>query len=90
MPVRVLSAFPGRMQMAQTAAEGLDLLLVGGLLPLGQLQSLQHFIHVLQGSAEGLDNMAHLFDSLLDCSGRCRLPLAGGWGRNLLLNRSRL
>ena len=102
----VMGMFPalsGPVQMPQAPAKGFDLLLVGGLLPLGQLQCLQHFLHFLQSPLEGLDDVVHLFDSLLDgdgrCrlpitglldgSGRCRLPLAGGWGGNLPLDRCR-
>ena len=61
-------AFPWPMQLAQAAAKSLDLLLVSDLLALGQLQRLQHFLHVIQCSAERLDDPVDLFDRLLNRS----------------------
>ena len=54
------------VQMTQTAAQRFDLLLVRNLLPFGQLQGLQHFVHVFQRAAERLDDMIHLFYGLLN------------------------
>jgi len=67
--MRMLSAFPGSVQVTQAAAKGFDLLLVRELLPLGQLQGLEHFFHVFERGAEGLDDTIDLFDGLLNCSG---------------------
>jgi hypothetical protein len=66
VPVRMLSGFAGPVQLPQAAAKGFNLLLVRVLLPLGQLQGLQHFFHLFQGTAEGLDDVVDLFNGLLD------------------------
>jgi hypothetical protein len=71
------------VQLAQAAAEGLDLVLVGTLLPLGQFDSLQDFLHVLEGGPEGLDDVADFFDGLGDGRGS-RPGVAAGGPRNFL------
>ncbi len=57
------------VQVAQAPAKGFDLLFVRELLPLGQLQSLEHLFHVFERGAEVLDDMIDLFDGSLDGSG---------------------
>jgi hypothetical protein len=69
----VLSAFLWPVQMVQAAAKRFDLPLVGVLLPLGQFERFQYFLHVLQCFPEGLDNLVDLFDGLLN----------GGWPRQV-------
>ena len=66
MPRRKVSAFPRPVQLAQAAAKRFDLLLVGVLLPLGQLQRFQYFLHFVQGSAERLDDLVDFLDRLLN------------------------
>ena len=81
--MRLIAAFAGAMDLAQAAAESFDLLLVSGLLPLGQFQGLHDLLHVLGRSAESLDDPVYLLDRLLD-GHRCgRMTLAGRlrWGR---------
>ena len=63
--VGMLGALPRAVQVAQAAAQGLDFVLVGILLPLCQFQGFQHQFHVFQGAAQGLDDAADLFDGLL-------------------------
>ena len=60
------AAFWGPVQLAQAAAEGFDLVFVGNLLALGQLERLQHVLHVVQGAAERLDDVVDLLDGFLD------------------------
>jgi hypothetical protein len=64
--VGMSAVLTGPVQMAQAAPKRFDFLLVSDLLPLGQLQGLQHFIHLFQGAAEGLNDMVDLLDGLLD------------------------
>lgn len=52
--------------MAQTAAQGFNFLLVGNLLPLGQFEGLQHFVHILERGAERGNNAGDLFNGLLN------------------------
>src|SRR3974377_1597392 len=81
MPRGGRSTFPWPMQRAQAAAKGFDLLLIGRLLPLGQLQRFQHSLHVVQGPAEHLDDLVHLLDCPLNCRWRCGQPVAlRRWG----------
>jgi hypothetical protein len=61
-----LAAFAWPVQLPQAAAKRFDLLLVGVLLPLGQFQCLQHFLHLVQGGPEGLDDVVDFFDRLLN------------------------
>lgn len=65
----MLSAFARTVQVAQATAKGFDLLLVRELLPLRQLQGLEHFFHVFERGAEVLDDMVDLFNGPLDCGG---------------------
>ena len=69
VPVRMLSAFARTVQVAQASAKGFDLLLVRELLPLGQLQSLEHLFHVFERGAEGFDDMIDFFNGPLNGSG---------------------
>jgi hypothetical protein len=80
MPRRMVSALPGPVQLVQAAAQGFDLLLVGVLLSLGQFERFEHFIHVVEGSAECLDDLVDLFDRLLNARRRRGLPFSG-WRR---------
>lgn len=66
MPRRIVSAFPWPMQLVQAAAKGFDLVLVGDLLAFGQLQRFQHLLHVVQCSAERLNNLVDVLDRLLN------------------------
>ena len=69
MPRRMVPALPWPVQLVQAAAKRFDLLLVSSLLPLGQLERLQHFLHVVQCSAQRLDDLVDFLDGLLN-SGR--------------------
>jgi hypothetical protein len=62
----MLSTFAGPVQLPQAAAKRFDLLLAGVLLPLGQFQGLQHFLHVVKRAAERLDDVVDRFDRLLN------------------------
>jgi len=66
MALRRRPAIPGPIQLAKAAAECFDLLLVGDLLPLGQLERFQYFLHVIQSPAERLDDLIDLLDRLLN------------------------
>jgi|GEM_PF-3121673 len=50
--------------MAQAAAKGFNFLFVGGLLPFGEFQGLQHILHIAECTAEGLDDLVDVFDGL--------------------------
>jgi hypothetical protein len=89
VPVRRLSAFARPVQVAQAPAKGFDLLLVRELLPLGQLQGFEHLFHILEGGAEGFDDMADLFNGPLDGSGRRGPRLARGWRGSFPLDSCR-
>ena len=69
MPLRVLSALPGPVQLVQLAAENLDFLLVSDLLPLRQFECFQNFLHIFQGGAQGLDDTGDVVDGLLNRGG---------------------
>ena len=71
------SAFPWPVQLAQAAAQCLDLLLVSVLLPLGQFHRFQHFLHILQGLSQRLDDVVDLFNRLLNGRWRRGLGFAG-------------
>jgi hypothetical protein len=77
VPRRVRAAFSGLMQLAQAAAKRFDLLLVGGLLPLGQLEGLKHGFHIVEGGAERLDDLIDFFDCLRNGDGSPGFGLAG-------------
>lgn len=82
MPRGMLAAFSRAVQLAQAAAEGLDLLLVPDLLPLSQFESFEHSIHVVQRGAKRLDDVIDLLDSLLNGHWTARLRLAHWrWGK---------
>ena len=57
------------LQLAQQPAEGINLVLVGKLLPLGVFHQLQHLVHALRSLFQGFDDGHHLVDGLAD---RCR------------------
>ena len=77
MPRQMVSAFPRPVQLAQAAAKRFELLLVGGLLPLGQFQRFQHFFHAPERSLKRLDDVVDLLDRLLNGGGCRGLPIAG-------------
>ena len=66
MPRRMGSAFPWPVQLMQAAPKRFDFLLVGVLLPFGQLERFQHLLHVVQSSAKGLDDLVDLPNRLLN------------------------
>ena len=78
------------MQLAQAPAQGFDLVLVGILLPLGQLQELKDFVHILERVAEGSDDARHLIDGLLDAGRRGGLSFVRGTGGHFPFERCRL
>jgi hypothetical protein len=82
-------AFSGPVQLPQAAAKRFDLLLVGVLLPLGQFQCLQHFLHLVQGGPEGLDDVVDFFDGLFNRRRWGGLWLAGWQRGNLRFDRER-
>jgi len=63
-----LATFPRPLKLPQSAAQRLDFLLVGSLLPLSQLHCLQHFLHLIHRITQGFDNLGYLFDRPLDTS----------------------
>ena len=67
------SVFPGPVELAEAAAEGLDLVLVGVLLALSQFNGFEDFLHVVERGAKGLDAVVDLLDGVGD----------GGWGGGL-------
>ena len=75
----MLAAISGPVELAQTPAKGFDLLLVRGLLPLGQLEGFQHRVHIVQRGAERLNDMVDLFDGLRNGHWSLGLRLAGWW-----------
>jgi hypothetical protein len=52
--------------MAKCTPQRLDFPFVGVLLPLGNLERFQDFLHVIQGFAQGLDDSIDLIDGLLN------------------------
>ena len=81
MPRWMRAALWWPVQLPQAAAQGFDFLLIGRLLPLGQFEGFQHFLHVVQGAAERLDDVVDLFDRFLDSHGLRGLPLPDWrWG----------
>ena len=69
-------AFSGPVQLAQAAAKRFDLLLVGSLLPLGQLEGLKDCFHIVEGGAERLDDLIDFFDCLRNGDGSPGFGLA--------------
>jgi hypothetical protein len=74
----MLAAFSGAVELAQAAAKRFDFLFVPDLLPLGQFESFEHCLHVIQRGSERLDDMIDLLDGLLDGHGSPGLRLAHG------------
>jgi hypothetical protein len=74
------SSLAGAVELAQGASEGLDLVFVGILLPLGQFERLEDFLHLVERLPQSLENLIDLFDGLSDCRRPSRLRLAGGGG----------
>ena len=96
MPLRMRPAIPRLVQLAQAAAKCFDLLLVGNLLSLGQLERFQYFFHVIQRPTERLDDLVDLLDRLLNARQGRRLPVPERrWGSfffhwgNLFIHLSR-
>ena len=54
------------VQLAQGSPEGFDFTLVGQLLSLGQLDQLQHFLHLLQSVPERISDLRHFVNRLPD------------------------
>jgi hypothetical protein len=54
------------LQLVQQAAERINLVLVGELLPLGVFHQFQDLIHPFQGLFQGFDDGHHLVDCLAD------------------------
>jgi hypothetical protein len=73
----------GVVELAQGAAERLDLVFVGILLPLGQFERLENFFHLVERLAERLENLIDLFDGLFDRRRRSPLRLEGQGGRGI-------
>ena len=69
VPRVAVAAVAGTLELTQRALEILDLLLVGGLLPLGVLHRLQHFFHLVERRLEGLNDVIDLLDGGGDGSG---------------------
>jgi hypothetical protein len=65
------------VQLAQGAAQGLDLVFIGILLPLGEFERLQDFLHVVERMAQGLEDAVDLFNGAFDGGGRGRARLPG-------------
>jgi hypothetical protein len=86
-----VSSLAGVVELAQGATEGLDLVFVGILLALGQLEGLEHFLHLVECLAQGLEGLIDLLDGPLDGRRRSRLKWPGSGGRRIwpLLGRSR-
>ncbi len=87
MPRRMWAAFSWPVQLPQAAAQGFDFLLVGCLLPLGQFEGFQHFLHVVQGASERLDDMVDFLDRFLDSHWLRGLPLPDWWRGSLPFDR---
>jgi hypothetical protein len=47
VPRRLRTTISGAVQLTQAAAKRFDFVLVGGLLALGQLESLKHCFHIV-------------------------------------------
>ena len=73
------------LQLAQQAAERVNLMLIGELLPLGVFDQFQNFFHALQGLFQGFDDSHHLVDGLAD--GRT-LRVARHWTGRFLPGRN--
>ena len=67
-----MSALAWTTQLPKRAAQGFNFLFVRVVLALGQFESLQHFLHVLERCLQGLDDFVYVLDGLLN---RTRL----GW-----------
>ena len=67
------------LQLAQGSPEGFDFTLVGQLLALGQLDQLQHFLHLIQSVPERISDLHHFVNRLPDGGTRRR-----GSGRGAL------
>jgi len=76
MPVLVLAG--AMMQMPQRALKILNLALVINFLPLSQFQRLQHFLHLIKGMLQFINDSVHLVDRIRDR----RSPMLGfAWAR---------
>ena len=62
----MLACLPRAVHMAKCTPQRLDFPFVGVLLPLGNLERFQDFLHVIQGFAQGLDDSIDLIDGLLN------------------------
>ena len=76
-------ALPRALQLTQGPPQRFDFLIVHALLALGQLQTFQHFVHVIECFPERVDDLVNLFDRLLNRRRRRRTPLGAGPVRNV-------
>jgi hypothetical protein len=67
-----MSAFARPTTLAQSPAQGFDLLLVGGFLPFGQFQSFEHFFHLLERVAKRGHDAIDLVNGFADLHRRRR------------------
>ncbi len=73
----------GTLELAQSAAERLDFVFVGGLLPLGHFESLEHFFHLIKRLAQGVENFSDVLDRFLDGRRGSRDGWTLGWRRGV-------
>lgn len=64
--------------MAQSAAQGFYLALIGVALALERLERLQHLFHVFQALAKGVHDIVYLLDRVLNAGLGSRLKISRG------------
>ncbi|SPE59034.1 hypothetical protein SBV1_2980008 [Verrucomicrobia bacterium] len=67
------TAFAGPVQLPDRAPQGFDFPFVGVFLALGQFERFKHFFHVVEGFAQGHEDLVDLVDGLLNGRRRGRL-----------------
>lgn len=72
-----LEVFRWTLEPAHLLAQRFDVALVGGLLPLGFLQQLEHFIHLLERLAQSRDHLHDVIDALANGFLLGRAEIAG-------------
>jgi hypothetical protein len=80
------------MQLAERALERFDLAFVVDLLPFGEFEGFEDFLHLIEGRAEFVDDFVDLLDGPADArrfAERFRLRLAFGFKFSGRLNRLR-
>jgi hypothetical protein len=75
-----LLVFARPVQLPQRALETLNLALIIDLLPLGEFERFEHFLHLIERVLEFLDDSVHLLDGVAD-----RRRLMRGFGLLTLL-----